>query len=43
MALPAVVDDMADRPEEEYPARVVRYTDPIFCECLEYAGKARRQ
>ncbi|RSL78064.1 hypothetical protein CEP52_017666, partial [Fusarium oligoseptatum] len=44
MELPSLVDDIADPREEEYRARVVRYMDSVFHECLdEDAGKALRQ
>ena len=44
MELPSLIDDIADPREEEYRARVVRYVDSVFHECLdEDAGKALRQ
>ncbi|KAM4060716.1 hypothetical protein HRG_001741 [Hirsutella rhossiliensis] len=42
--LPSLIDDIADPREHEYRARVVRYVDSVFHECLdEDAGKAVRQ
>ncbi|KJZ74444.1 hypothetical protein HIM_06040 [Hirsutella minnesotensis 3608] len=44
MELPSLIDDIADPREQEYRARVVRYVDSVFHECLdEDAGKAVRQ
>ncbi|KAK3331359.1 hypothetical protein B0H66DRAFT_613716 [Apodospora peruviana] len=44
MELPSLVDDMANRDEEEYRAQVVRYLDSVFHESLdEEAGKAVRK
>jgi hypothetical protein len=44
MELPTLIDDMAAPEEEDYRARVVRYLDSVFHECLdEEAGKAIRK
>jgi hypothetical protein len=44
MELPSLIDNIADPREEEYRARVLRYIDSVFHECLdEDAGKTLRQ
>jgi hypothetical protein len=42
--LPSLCDDMADPQEEQYRARVTRYVDSVFHECLdEKAGQTIRK
>ncbi|KAJ4221417.1 hypothetical protein NW757_014466 [Fusarium falciforme] len=44
MELPSLIDDIADPSQGEYRARVVRYIDSVFHECLdEEARKALRR
>lgn len=44
LQLPSLCNDMADPQEEEYRARVIRYVDSVFHECLdEKAGQTIRK